>query len=289
MKRTIVTFLALLMSLSIASASFAASAEVVKSVNFRSAPSTDSQVIRLLTSGESIEVLKQVNSYWLKVQTSDGKTGYISANSKYTNYSDSESTIVTTAYPYLRSAPTIDSKIYTSVPKGTTLTVLDEPNSYYVKVKYNGQTGYISTKYIEYTSSGSSSNSSSSSLADAIIDTAKSLMYRAEYDYGTRDTKNLIFDCSSFTQYVFDQHGISLKWGTRYQKNAGTYVKKSNLQKGDLVFFSVGSSSEIGHVGIYIGDGDFIHILDKDGSDVHIRNLDSGYWEEHYITARRVI
>jgi cell wall-associated NlpC family hydrolase len=128
------------------------------------------------------------------------------------------------------------------------------------------------------------------SKADAVIQTAKSLIGRAEYDFGTRDTKNLIFDCSSFTQYVFAKHGVDLKWGTRYQKNAGKYVSKANLQKGDLVFFSSSSkSSSITHVGIYIGNGQFIHILDVSGSDVHISSLKSGKWADRYVTARRVL
>lgn len=285
MKRFTVLFLTLLLSLSTASSVFAASATVTKSVNFRTSPSTDSQVIRTLSSGESIQVLDQVNDYWLKIKTSNGKTGYVSANSEYTDYISVGSKIITTGSPYLRSSSNINSKIYLTVPKNTTLTVLSKPNDYYVKVKYNGTTGYISTKYIASTSS----SSSSSSKAAQVIATAKSLMYRAEYDYGTRNVSKLIFDCSSFTQYVFAQHGIDLKWGTRYQKYAGSYVSKSNLKMGDLVFFSIGSSSEIGHVGIYISNGDFIHILDKSGSDVHIRNLNSGYWEDHYITARRVL
>jgi len=127
------------------------------------------------------------------------------------------------------------------------------------------------------------------SKADAVIQTAKSLIGRAEYDFGTRDTKNLIFDCSSFTQYVFAKHGVDLKWGTRYQKNAGKYVSKANLQKGDLVFFSSSKSSSITHVGIYIGNGQFIHILDVSGSDVHISSLKSGKWADRYVTARRVL
>jgi len=130
----------------------------------------------------------------------------------------------------------------------------------------------------------------SSSKADAIIKTAKSLIGRAEYDFGTRSPSRLIFDCSSFTEYVFEKHGVELKWGTRYQKKAGKYVSKSNLRKGDLVFFSSSSSSKaIKHVGIYIGSGKFIHILDVNGSDVHISSLNSGKWEDRYVSARRVL
>jgi cell wall-associated NlpC family hydrolase len=60
--------------------------KVISGVNFRSAPSTSATVYRLLPKGESIHVIEKVNNYWLKVQTKDGRIGYISANSKYTNY-----------------------------------------------------------------------------------------------------------------------------------------------------------------------------------------------------------
>lgn len=131
---------------------------------------------------------------------------------------------------------------------------------------------------------------SSSKKADAVIRTAKSLIGRATYDYGTRNPSRLIFDCSSFTQYVFKKHGVKLKWGTRFQKNAGKFVSKSNLKKGDLVFFSNSSNSKaIKHVGIYIGSGEFIHILKVKGSDVHISSLKSGKWKDRYVTARRVL
>ena len=60
--------------------------EVISGVNFRSAPSTSSSVYRLLSKGENIHVIEKVNNYWLKVQTKNGRIGYISSSSKYTNY-----------------------------------------------------------------------------------------------------------------------------------------------------------------------------------------------------------
>jgi cell wall-associated NlpC family hydrolase len=107
------------------------------------------------------------------------------------------------------------------------------------------------------------------------------------YKLGANQPPTLL-DCSSFTKYVFGQAGISLKWGTRYQKDAGRHVDKSNLQKGDLVFFGTQTKGTINHVGIYIGDGQFIHNSPSfDG--VGISNLNSGYWADKYITARRVL
>ena len=73
------------------------------------------------------------------------------------------------------------------------------------------------------------------------------------------------FDCSGFTQYVFAHFGGNLPRTAAGQFNCGTFVEKSELEPGDLVFFK--SSSRISHVGIYVGGGSFIH-APQSGDDV---------------------
>lgn len=271
--------------------------EVKWGVNFRAAPSTDSYVFRMIPKGEKIHVIEQHNSYWLKIQVQDGTIGFISSNSKYTNWSPSSNsgkTLVTTGYPWFRSAPSTNSTIYRSIPKGTALRALSSETNGYVKVSYGGREGWIHKNYFRYTSSGSPSTPPASGSkpswerkADAIIATAKSYIGKVTYKYGTRNPSKLIFDCSSFTQYVFQKHGVSMKWGTRYQKNMGSYVSKSNLRKGDLVFFDTNGNGSINHVGIYIGNNQFIENGPTAG--VRISNLNSNYWSKAYKTARRVL
>ncbi|RAP78497.1 C40 family peptidase [Paenibacillus montanisoli] len=205
--------------------------KVTSGVNMRASASTSGRVVRLIPTGESVHVISQVNSYWLKVTDKRGNTGYISANDKYTSYDGSSSS-----------------------------------------------------------SSSSNTSSSSSAKADRVIDIAKSYMGRVHYDFGTRNPSRLIFDCSSFTEFVFAKVGVDLKWGTRSQKYQGSYASKSSLRKGDLVFFdTIGSNNKvINHVGIYMGGGQFIHNTpSKDG--LAINSLTSGYWSTHYVTARRVL
>ncbi|MGW9128352.1 C40 family peptidase [Paenibacillus chitinolyticus] len=223
------------------------------------------------------------------------------------------STIITTGSPYLKQLPyTSQGKIYGSVPKGTKLTVLENTNKYFVKVKYNGQTGYISTLFIKVTGGGTStapapaptpskpetSGSSSatwSKQADSILSFAKSLEGKVQYGYAKNDTKNLIFDCSSFTKYVFNKEGIHLPWGARAQYKLGTPVSKSELRKGDLVFFSTTATAKnqdtvnkIGHVGIYIGNNKFIHNVNtKD--DVVIGDLNNTWQKNHYVASARIL
>ncbi|MEF3306232.1 C40 family peptidase [Paenibacillus sp. GYB003] len=194
-----------------------------------------------------------------------------------------------------RSAPSTGSSVYQLIKAGSSVEILEKVNSYWYKISYNGKTGYASTRYVNASgapsggSSGGSSGggSTASAKADRIIAHAQALKGVVRYDYGVNKPTS-VMDCSAFTKYVFGLEGISLRWGTRYQKDAGTYVAKSNLQKGDLVFFWTSKQGTIGHVGIYIGNGQMIHNSPSfDG--VGISSINSGYWSTHYVTARRVL
>ncbi len=127
----------------------------------------------------------------------------------------------------------------------------------------------------------------STSKADQIVSTGKRYLHRP-YNFGAPAGSTRSFDCSSFTQYVYGKNGIDLPRTSKAQSNVGTYVKKSNLRKGDLVFFSTPSSrGRIAHVGIYAGNGKILHTYGKPG--VTYSDLNSSWWSSHYITARRVI
>ena len=94
------------------------------------------------------------------------------------------------------------------------------------------------------------------------------------------------FDCSGYVQYVFAKSGISLPRTADVQYEVGTPISTTDLVSGDLVFFSTytyGAS----HVGIYVGDGRFIHASSSRG--VTIDSLGSSYWSSHYIGARRIL
>lgn len=185
-----------------------------------------------------------------------------------------------------RSAPSTNSTVYGLLKAGTTFQVLSEVNSYWLQISVNGKVGYVSTNYVTY-DSASQSDSSASSKADRIIANAQNLRGVTKYGYGVNNPPN-VMDCSAFTKYVFGLEGVSLKWGTKYQKDAGIPVSKANLQKGDLVFFWTSSAGKINHVGIYIGNGQFIHNAPS-LNGVGVSSLTSGYWNDHYVSARRVL
>lgn len=93
------------------------------------------------------------------------------------------------------------------------------------------------------------------------------------------------FDCSGLTRAVYRLNGIDISRSSAEQYNEGKSIKKDNLQKGDLVFFATTKTSKISHVGIYIGNNEFIHAPSK-GSVVSKAKLDSTYWKKAYKGAR---
>ncbi len=91
------------------------------------------------------------------------------------------------------------------------------------------------------------------------------------------------FDCSGFAMYVYAQLGISLPHNAAAQYNSvGVYVSRGDLQPGDLVFFD-----GLGHMGIYIGGGQFIH-APHTGDVVKISSLDDSWYASTYVGAKRV-
>lgn len=96
------------------------------------------------------------------------------------------------------------------------------------------------------------------------------------------------FDCSGYVRQVFKELDVDLPRVSRDMYNVGTYVSKNELLPGDLVFFSASpSSSRITHVGIYYGNGKFIHSQLGDG--VSFTSLsDPYYWGDRYVGAKRI-
>ncbi len=121
------------------------------------------------------------------------------------------------------------------------------------------------------------------SKAAAIISTAKNYI-GVPYVWGGTTPNG--FDCSGYTKYVFAKHGISLPRTAAEQYNVGSYVSKANLKAGDLVFFTTYKAGP-SHLGIYIGNGSFIHASSSKG--VIISSLSNSYFAERYIGAKRVI
>lgn len=120
--------------------------------------------------------------------------------------------------------------------------------------------------------------------ASDILLTAKKYL-GVRYVYGGESAKG--FDCSGFVQYVFNKHGINLPRSSSQQATVGVKVSKSEAKPGDLVYFNTQAGKAISHVGIYLGNNQFIHASQNDG--ITITSLDSSYYKPRLVTIKRVL
>lgn len=213
---------------------------------------------------------------------------------------------VNTSSIYVRKGPSTDTEIIDSLILNATVKVIAENGDWY-KVEVDGKTGYIakrllSDKQTSTTSRGevvreeeSETNKTNNTQNNTVTQTSKGSQIveyakkylGCKYVYGASGPNT--FDCSGFTMYVLKNFGVTLSHSATAQSKVGTYVAKENLRPGDLVFFTdYETGNGIGHCGIYVGDGNFIHASSGTGYCVKISTLTSGSYLRRYETARRV-
>ncbi|TGE31165.1 C40 family peptidase [Desulfosporosinus sp. Sb-LF] len=180
----------------------------------------------------------------------------------------SNATIVNSSAPVTNNVP---QSVSAQANSGST------PKSAPVKQVVTKETSRSST------ASTAPKSTSQPAKASAIINTAKQYT-GVNYLFGGTTPSG--FDCSGFVQYVFAKNGTNLPRVSRDQFKVGTPVSFSNLQPGDLVFFSLAKNGVVDHEGIYVGNGQFINAASSKG--VTIYTLGS-YWQSAYIGARRVL
>jgi cell wall-associated NlpC family hydrolase len=117
----------------------------------------------------------------------------------------------------------------------------------------------------------------------ALVGTALALR-GTPYRNGGADPQG--FDCSGFTQYVFEQYGVALPRSVREQSQIGKPVKSAVLAPGDLIFFAT-TDRDASHVAIAVGGDEFVHAPSSTGV-VRVERLSAGYWSHRYLGARRV-
>ena len=110
------------------------------------------------------------------------------------------------------------------------------------------------------------------------------------YVYGGTNLNKGV-DCSGFVYSVYKNFGVNLNRSSAGMASNGVYVEKSNLQPGDLVLFDTTgvNDGKISHVGIYIGNGQYIHSTSGKEYCVTISELNNDYGLRTYVTARRVL
>ncbi|HIY20824.1 MAG TPA: SH3 domain-containing protein [Candidatus Flavonifractor merdigallinarum] len=262
-------------------------------LRLRQSASTDSTILATVSEGEKVIVLEDAGNNWYKVDYKSVE-GYMSgeyltvaakgdAAIGYGQVSTDGATL------NVRSGPATTYSKVTTLPAGTIFQIVGVDGSWY-KISYNGQTGYVSSEYVETvketTSRGNETTAtSSSSMGEQVVAYAKQFL-GTPYVYGGNGPNS--FDCSGFTKYVYAHFGVTLNRTATDQLANGTSVSKSQLQPGDLVFFRANTTKPVSHVGIYIGGGQFIHASTNTYS-VQIDNLDSGYYSRVYVYGRHIM
>ncbi|MEK3882834.1 C40 family peptidase [Paenibacillus sp. PL2-23] len=237
----------------------AQSAEVTWGVNMRTAPSASANVIRMLKKGETISIIESSGSSWYKISDANGRTGYISSSSKYTDIiagssgsgsssggTSSEAGAVTAAIGTVKKSVSFREGASTSADRirylkaGEQMQITGQPNSYwYEAVDARGVKGYVSSQSQYMTvsngtigsgSAGSGGGSApstetppaSSSDVEKVI--AAGMKYLGTpYEYGSSRSTTTTFDCSDFVRQAFkDALGLTLPADSRGQ---GSYVK----------------------------------------------------------------
>lgn len=269
-------------------------------VRFRSGPGTNYSIIGTYGKNTKIEISGESGNWY--EGAINGKYGYIckdyvslsggtSTQSGTSGQTSSGSTttstpsltpvssdigIVTGDGVRMRSGAGTNYSTLGYYNRGTQMTVKGQCGDWY-SVSYKGTNGYVSTSYMKL--------SSGSAQGEQIVATAKTYL-GTPYVYG--DSKPGGFDCSGFMYYLYTSYGYNIyRTASTQFKNDGVPVDKANLKPGDLVFFS-SSTDPISHVGMYIGNGEFIHASSGAGAVV-ISRLDSSYYTRYYAGARRII
>ena len=146
--------------------------------------------------------------------------------------------------------------------------------------------GIIESYYLvspdEYTA-GRERQNRTAALREGIIKTAQQYV-GVPYKWGG-ESPQTGFDCSGFTMVVYQLNGLDLPRSSRLQWKAGRPVKRDQLTKGDLVFFATSGGRRVSHVGIYSGNGKFLHASGR-GQKIGSAKLSNVYWKVRYLGAR---
>ena len=209
----------------------------------------------------------------------------------------------------LRSGPSTTHSIAAVSSQGDQCYIIGLNNGWF-KVLYKEKICYIRSDFVTLTefpyenrdsvnspkyfrrgvSIGTSLPASSASAAPVSVSGAQILAEAQKYlgcPYMAGGSSPSGFDCSGYVYYVLKQVGLSPYRTPASQFGQGTEVDKSDLQIGDVVFFSSNSGRSLTHVGIYSGNGQFIHAPNS-RSTVSYSDLTSGYWANTYYGARRI-
>ena len=265
-------------------------------VRFRSGPSLSDTIIDTYNSGKALTITG-VSGDWTAV-TIDGKAGYI--YSQYVAENAAEPAPTPTPQPaetpvdaepgYIsgnnvrfRSGPSMNAGVLGEYNSGKALTITGISGDW-TAVTIDGQSGYVYSQYVARGTITVTPTETSSDLGKQIAEFA--LQYVGYPYVWAGSSPGVGFDCSGLVYYTYGQFGYTLPRVANDQMGSGVHVEHSDLQPGDILGFYSGGSY-VGHVGIYIGDGRFVH-ASTSTTGVIISEL-NGWYDSRGYEARRIV
>lgn len=294
--RTVVAAgLTLIMTTGVAFASIGTATITADSLRLRSEADTDSSTLMQAPKGSTVTVEEDAGSGWYKV-TYGGMTGYMSGEWLTVSLDDgtvipasqgieAEQTrgLITTSVLNVRSgAGTAYDKVG-SLKAGTVVDIIADLGNGWYQI----DSGYISADYVTLVGADYQSSSALGASAAAL---AKQLL-GCRYVYGAAGPNS--FDCSGLMYYIYKQLGYTIaRTSSSQYYNNGYFVSTSDMQPGDLIFFfdrrfdGSGGTLPTTHVGMYVGNGQFIH-ASTTSYRVQYDSV-SGYYAPYIVGAKRI-
>lgn len=235
-------------------------------VTIRRGPGTDAEAICTTDTGTRVSVLAREGS-WYKLEFPRGTVGWVRGD-----FLKASSAPVTVASHKVHHSST------------TTRSAMKLSKAQRI-AKWNAHQENIHQRYVRRWSK------QQRRYIVAPMSNSKDLIAQAEsfkgvrYSWGSASRSGT--DCSGFTTQVFRKAGVRLPRTSQEQSRVGNKIGKGDLSKGDLVFFHTGRGHRVTHVGIYMGNGKFIH-ASSGGGKVQVNNLNEGYYANRFVTGRRV-
>lgn len=264
------------------------------SLNVRTGAGTSYPVIGSLSKNKSVTVIGTYGN-WYKIKYGSSY-GYISisytsstlptSNTSPTVNSTSQNTTkyCTASVLNVRAGSGTRHSIIGSLKKGTATTVVTSSNGW-SKIKYRSGYGYVNSSYLS-SSQPKTTTSPQSVNRPSLVSYAKQFL-GCKYVWGATGPNT--FDCSGFTQYVYKHFNITIPRVATDQYSQSKKIGKSQLQAGDLVFFSNSTSGgKVAHVGIYIGNNQMIHAANSK-NNLCISSLSESYYQKYYIGCGRYL
>lgn len=291
--RTLISTGVLFLSLSVAAMADSDHAGTVTAtdLNLRSEPTTASESVELVQGGASVLVTGIADEDWYSVYV-NGQTGYMSANFLRVKKTASDMTLsgsVINGITCISADPSLSADLLGIYYKETAITVTGITGGWYT-VDYGDETGYIRCDHILLDGMDAplvfdeTEDETQTNEGEAIVASAMDYL-GVRYVYGGSSPSG--FDCSGLVYYICTNLGYNVSRTAAAQVGNGISVTDADLEPGDLVFFANGGGGSVGHVGIYIGDGQFVHACSGTGR-VMISNLSESYYASYYCGATRL-